>query len=122
MFSFLEGEILNIVTIMSGRGTDPELVFETKLVPKHVKSVGAKSKANLAIRKHGRLVTLSLPSTVTGSAVRKVDITLTEAEVLMLAQLCRRGRSIDAFQRAMQAAYPLPMPLNEADGGTGEDA
>ncbi len=85
-------------------GSTAREIFNQKIVAKHATPRKAGQRWDrLGISKHGRLVEIEF----TGLGVAGAQIghlTFTEAEILLLAKLCRRNRSDAEFLQAIDDA------------------
>ncbi|WP_157668196.1 hypothetical protein [Croceicoccus marinus] len=88
-------------------------VFFQKIQPKHVvERIPTLHRSKLYVRKTGRLVDIRFPCVIAGEK-HNGQITLTEAEIFQLANLCRRGRSDEAILKAIHTASGTDADLAE---------
>jgi hypothetical protein len=80
-------------------------VFNQKIETKHARPRKPEERrARVAISKMGREIEIQFSSASNGAQLGRGFLTLTEREVLLLANLCRRERTDDDFLKAIEAA------------------
>lgn len=85
--------------------SEGRLVLDRKLGSKQIVRSGLPLRFKLDVRKKGRLFSINVPLEV-GGEKNVMNISMPESEILMLANMCRRGRSDEAFLRAIDVAKP----------------
>lgn len=85
---------------------EPRLeVFSTPIKRKNVKKTKeSRPKNGLHVRKFGRVCEIVFNFTSNKTGHQQGFISFTESEILQLAHLCRRGRTDEAFLRAIEVA------------------
>ena len=104
------------VEIRPWSGTDEaDVVFDKKITPNRIDAgFVPRPKRGLHVCKKGRICQVAFDATLDAAGHQQVFISLTEAEVLQLAKLCRRKRTDQAFLRAIDVAGATARKSNRA--------
>ena len=96
---------MRIAFIRSARNKTGTNVLNRKLSPEHVLSEGkVGTRRRVRIKQTGRLVDVFFPIQSDVITEKMGHLQLAESELLMLANLCRRGRSDQEFLQAITKA------------------